>query len=155
MEMTNHDIRVHGWFSNEHSYVGTGTDVTAWIESLDDAQITKIVDTFELAEQRNYEFEDVIVRLNASVFDGREDTEIPPDITRAGSDVLAPMEIDNYELCAYIRFNRPALRDRLKLCGCAEIRKDGRACHCDATVQTPISVCSDCESGEHNFKGRA
>jgi hypothetical protein len=153
MDVLRPAVCVHGWFSGESSYVGPGTDVTAWADSAGDEQLTQALGPLDPADDTPYTRS--VVRLPRAVFDGWYASDIPGDAIVTGDDVFAPMEIDHYELSAYIRANRPALRDRLKLCACLETGVPARACHCDATVATAGAICASCENDDHNAEGRA
>jgi hypothetical protein len=153
MDVPRTTVCVHGWFSGESSYVGRGTDVTAWLDSANDEQLTQALGPLYPGDDAPYAR--TVVRLPRAVFDGWYASDIPSDVVFAGNDVFAPMEIDHYELFAYIRANRTALRDRLKLCACEETSDPARVCLCDATVETAGGICVSCENDDHNADGRA
>jgi hypothetical protein len=153
MDVTRPTVAVHGWFLGESSYVGSGTDVTAWADAASDEQLVQALGPLDPVDDTPYTR--TVVRLPRAELDRWHESDIPEDFVFVGDDVFAPIELDHYELFAYIRANRPALRDRLKLCACEEAGESARVCHCDATVETAGGICASCENDDHNVEGRA
>lgn len=150
-----HNIRVHAWLAGEETpYVGDGYDITSWVETLTDEELRAAAYTFEQSLIKDYEPQ--LVTMPTDVFD---DAPFGKSfVSQSDGRVTLYMDVDEYEVTAFIRFNRPVLRDRMRFCICtARVggTPDGLPCLCDAVLESAGQTCELCERDDHNFQGRS